>query len=288
MKNRLYRPGASDKGFTIMELTVVLVIVSLLLGGLLVPLSTQRDIDSTKATDKSLADIREALIGFAVINGRLPCPADPTIASGATNAGVEATTGSGASLSCNCTSASSAAVDGVAKYGAAGAAACKTTASNGDALADSVGGVLPWATLGLLETDAWGNRYTYQVSTTFGRGLDSTQLFGCTGSLPTTPPASAAFALCTPGSINILVAAGGTALNTAGTVLAVVVSHGKSPVGAYSLQGSQISYAAAGTDEAENADGDATFVSNTSIDDRLIWIPATQLMTRMIASGRLP
>lgn len=267
-----------------MELTVVLVIISLLLGGLLVPLSTQRDIDYSKATDKSLADIREALIGFAVINGRLPCPADPTIASGVSHAGEEATTGSGTTLSCNCTSASSASVSGVAKYGAAGAAACKATVAS----TDSVGGVLPWATLGLLETDAWGYRFTYEVSSYFGRGIDSAQLFGCSGSLPTTPPASAAFALCTPGSINILAAAGGTALTTTGTVPVVVVSHGKSPVGAYSTQGTQISVAGAGADETENANGDATFVSNTLIDDRIVWIPATQLMTRMIASGRLP
>lgn len=286
MNNPLNRPGASSEGFTIMELTVVLVIIGLLLGGLLVPLSTQRDIDYSKATDKSLADIREALIGFAVINGRLPCPADPTLASGVANAGVEATlpVGSTTPVSCNCTSASSALVSGVAKYGATGTAACKATVAG----TDSVGGVLPWATLGLLETDAWGNRYTYEIGSFFGRGLDSAQLFGCSGSLPTTPPASAAFALCTPGSINILAAAGGTALNTAGTVPAVVLSHGKTSAGAYTSLGTQVSVAGAGADETENANGDATFVSNTLIDDRVIWIPATQLMTRMIASGRLP
>lgn len=270
-------------GFTLMELTVVLVIVALLLGGLLVPLGAQRDVDFAKATDKSLADIREALIGFALINGRLPCPADKTIASGVTGAGVEATTGSGTTLSCNCTSASSGLVSGVAMYGAVGTAACKATVST----TDSVGGVLPWATLGLLETDAWGNRYTYQMSSFFGRGIDAAQAFGCTTG-PTTAPAAAAFALCTPGSISILAAVGGTALTTAGTVPAVVVSHGKNLLGAYTSLGTQLATAVAGTDEAENSGGDATFVSNTNIDDRVIWIPATQLMNRVIAAGRLP
>lgn len=276
-------PGASYQGFTLMELTVVLVIVGLLLGGLLVPLSAQRDVDLTKATDKSLADIREALMGFAVINGRLPCPADQSIASGVAHAGEEATAGSGVTLSCNCTSASSTLVSGVAKYGASGTAACKATVAN----TDSVGGVLPWATLGLLETDAWGNRYTYAVSTFFGRGIDSTQLFGCPSG-PATAPASAAFALCTPGSISILGAAGGTALNTAGTVPAVVVSHGMTGRGAYTALGLQVGTTGAGADETENFNGDATFVSNAVIDDRLIWIPATQLMNRMIAAGKLP
>lgn len=283
----LKHPNSACLGFTLMELTVVLVIVGLLLGGLLVPLSAQRDVEFVKATDKSLADIREALIGFAVINGRLPCPADKTIASGVTGAGVEATAGSGTTLSCNCTSASAGAASGVAKYGAVGTAACKATSSNADALADSVGGVLPWATLGLLETDAWGNRYTYQMSNTFGRGIDATQAFGC-ASGPATAPASAAFALCTPGSISILASAGGTALTTAGTVAAVVVSHGKAAAGAYNSQGTQVSTAGAGADETENFNGDATFVSNANIDDRVIWIPATQLMNRVIAAGRLP
>lgn len=261
-----------------MELTVVLVIVALLLGGLLVPLGAQRDIDFAKATDKSLADIREALIGFAVINGRLPCPADKTIASTAANAGVEAY--DSVSLSCTCTS--SASVPGVASYGAA--TSCKSTSSS----VDSVGGVLPWATLGLLETDAWGNRYTYQVSTFFALGIGNAQGYGClTG--PTTAPTLAAFALCTQGSISILAAAGGTALNTAGTVPALVVSHGKNLLGAYNSLGTQMSTTGAGADETENFDGDdATFVSNTNIDDRLIWIPATQLMNRVIAAGRLP
>lgn len=280
--------SSSCQGFTLMELTVVLVIVGLLLGGLLVPLSAQRDVDFAKATDKSLADIREALIGFAVINGRLPCPADMTIASGAANAGVEATipVGSNTPVSCNCTSASAALVSGVAMYGAAGTAACKATVAS----TDSVGGVLPWATLGLLETDAWGNRYTYEMSSFFGRGINAAQIFGCSSG-PTTPPASAAFALCTQGSISILtatVANGGVALNSLYTVPAIVVSHGKSALGAYTSLGTQLTLPPAGTDEAENTNGDATFVSNATIDDRLIWIPATQLMNRVIAAGRLP
>lgn len=61
-------------GFTLVEMAVVLVIVGLLLGGLLVPLSTQMENDRRKETAATLEAIREALIGYAVINGRLPCP----------------------------------------------------------------------------------------------------------------------------------------------------------------------------------------------------------------------
>lgn len=65
------------RGFILMELTVVLVIVALLLGGLLIPLSAQRDGEAIRGTEKYLADIRDALLGFAVANGRLPCPRPP-------------------------------------------------------------------------------------------------------------------------------------------------------------------------------------------------------------------
>jgi len=272
----LTRSFTRQLGFSLMELAVVLVIVALLLGGLLVPFGSQRDIEMMRATEKSLVEIRESLIGFAAINGRLPCPAQGTIVSGIANAGVEATTGSGASLTCACAATSS---PGVATIGAT---ACANALST-----DSVEGVLPWATLGLLETDAWRNRYTYHVSSFFARGVDSTQILFGASCTPTTTPTYAAFALCTPGAITVNTAAsGGTIL--ASNVPAIVVSHGGSPLGAYTTSGTKLSSAGAGADEAANVDGTSTFVSNTNIDDRLIWIPKTQLMNRMITAGKLP
>jgi prepilin-type N-terminal cleavage/methylation domain-containing protein len=67
-----------QNGFTLTELTIVLVIVALLIGGLMMPLSAQRDIQNINETRISLAEIKEALLGFAVINGRLPCPSTTT------------------------------------------------------------------------------------------------------------------------------------------------------------------------------------------------------------------
>ena len=64
-----------DKGFTLIEMAIVLLIITLLLSGLLVPLSTQVEQRKIAETQKSLEEIKEALIGFAIINGRLPCPA---------------------------------------------------------------------------------------------------------------------------------------------------------------------------------------------------------------------
>jgi prepilin-type N-terminal cleavage/methylation domain-containing protein len=64
-----------QRGFTLVELAIVMFIVALLIGGMLMPLSAQQDIRARQETDKTLSDIRDALMGFAIANGRLPRPA---------------------------------------------------------------------------------------------------------------------------------------------------------------------------------------------------------------------
>lgn len=62
-------------GFTLIELAVVIVVIALLLGSILVPLTSQVEQRKVLETQKTLDEIKEALIGFAMINGRLPRPA---------------------------------------------------------------------------------------------------------------------------------------------------------------------------------------------------------------------
>lgn len=64
-----------EKGFTLVEMAIVLAIVTLLLVGLLPTISGQIEQQRRSETRKQLNDIQQALIGFAIINGRLPCPA---------------------------------------------------------------------------------------------------------------------------------------------------------------------------------------------------------------------
>ena len=63
------------RGFSLIEMAFVLVIVTLLLGGLLVPFATQVEQRRIAETNKAMEEIKEALTGFALANGRLPCPA---------------------------------------------------------------------------------------------------------------------------------------------------------------------------------------------------------------------
>lgn len=62
-------------GFTLIELAIILVIVGLLAGGLLLPLTTQLDMAKFQETHKLLNQARESLVNYALLNGRLPCPA---------------------------------------------------------------------------------------------------------------------------------------------------------------------------------------------------------------------
>ena len=63
------------KGFTLVEIAIVLAILALLLGGMLVPISAQIDQQKIMETERSLELAKEALTGFALVKGYLPCPA---------------------------------------------------------------------------------------------------------------------------------------------------------------------------------------------------------------------
>jgi prepilin-type N-terminal cleavage/methylation domain-containing protein len=77
-------PVLGQGGFTMVELAIVLIIVGLLLSSLMSPLTAQIDQRNYNETQQQINEIREALIGFAVANGRLPRPAT-SLADGTEN-----------------------------------------------------------------------------------------------------------------------------------------------------------------------------------------------------------
>lgn len=78
MKQRYYM----SKGFTLIEMAVVLVIVGLLFAGLLGPISTQVEQRRREETRIILDEAKEALMGFAIANKFLPCPDTNAIPNG--------------------------------------------------------------------------------------------------------------------------------------------------------------------------------------------------------------
>jgi type II secretory pathway pseudopilin PulG len=126
---------ARARGFTLIEAAVAVFIIALLLGSILVPLTTQVEQRQVGDTQKTLDEIRDALVGFAAAKGYLPCP--DTGADGLENA--NAGTGRCAVF-----------VGGIAA------------------------GRLPHVDLGLGSSDVWGNRFTYLVSEPFAQRSPAT------------------------------------------------------------------------------------------------------------------
>jgi prepilin-type N-terminal cleavage/methylation domain-containing protein len=221
----------TQRGFTLLEMAIVLVIVGLLLGGLFGSLGAMQARQRTDQTARQLAEIREALIGYAAANGRLPCPAAPATPNTTVGAGL-------------------------------------ARAPNAGGCVGGVAGVLPWATLGLPEADAWGRRFTYRVAPAFARS-----------STPLT--------LATAGNLNVRNRA---AVLLAAQVPVVVISHGAN---AFGSRGPGGALAGAGTNaaEIENSDGDIDFVADTPItayDDQVMWLSSTVLAGRLLQAGVLP
>lgn len=246
-------------GFSLVEMAVVLVIVGLLIGGLLAPLAMQMEQRNFAETQKRLEAAREELLGFAIANGRLPCPASSS------SSGDESPSGGG-----TCTNY----LDG---YLPARALGVTQVDSSGYAL------------------DAYNNRIRYALSNTPVSSICATiPAFSSSVNLKSNGvqclPAdlrickssqASGFNSTSCGSGNDLI---GT---TSTTTVAIVYSQGKN--GATS--------SSANTDEVANADGNSTFVYHTptasgatggEFDDLMIWISAGLLYGRMVSAGVLP
>lgn len=231
------------RGFSLIELAVAIFVVSLLLGGILVPLATQVGQKQISDTQKTLNEIKEALLGHAVAYGYLPCP--DTDNDGLENADLS---------SGKCSSISS----GIA------------------------GGNLPWATLGLANSDAWGNRFRYAVREEYSRR----------------PPGSTAFSLLTAtANLRVCSTASSCSPSLTSSAVAVVLSHGRNGYGATNGTTGSSNPDPASNDEKENWDNDRDFVSRIAttpdtsageFDDIVTWLPLYVLFNRMVMAGKLP
>jgi prepilin-type N-terminal cleavage/methylation domain-containing protein len=276
------------RGFTLTELAVVLTIVAFLLASLMYTLSAQTEQRNLDDTRRRLEQARDLVLAFAIVNGRLPCPA--RYASDASNS---------AGLESFCTAAATSSTS-----------TCPgtetTTVQTHGTCSNHFDGFLPAATLGYSQTDAagfaldaWGNRIRYAVTRTNTN---------CSGtSLPanswTTMFTSKTLLqqhgiTCQPSDLLVCKSSNGiTGTDCGGAsnqimnqnmVAAIVFSTGKN--GATPTGGT-------GADEAANLNGDRVFVSHAptpsdfafgEFDDQFTWITIGELYGRMVSAGVLP
>lgn len=65
-----------QRGFSLVELSLVLVVIGVLAGSAVIPLTSVIRQSHYRQTDAQLAIIREAMHGYLVSHGKLPCPLD--------------------------------------------------------------------------------------------------------------------------------------------------------------------------------------------------------------------
>ena len=274
-----------QNGFTLIEIAIVMLIIGLALAATLVPVGRLFQASQISSNQERLDAAREGLLTFAAINGRPPCP-------DRTGDGLE----------------DRRAVADPANFGCA---------------ANIYEGFLPWATLGVQQTDYWGTRLRYRVSGEFTRKTNE-----ITGALPagcsatiTAPanPNTCTFEIADNGDIPVRDGQVGRTgsvflMNPPTGAVAVVVSHGSNRLGGTGQDGTVFAAPPAGTDEALNGpalgaiaagprlgaapfivrppldgapagcnDNSATTLCN--FDDQVVFIGASTLVSRVMQSG---
>jgi len=242
-------------GFTLVEMAVVLVIVALIIGGLMMPLSAQVDQQRYNETTRDLEDAKEALLGYAmshkaVVDGRpyLPCPDTD-------NNGVE-------------------------------------EVRNGVGVCPSQEGRLPWTTLGLNRGDAWGNLIRYRVHFNFSNSQNGITLSPVASVADFRICESSACAVVIATRVPVVLVSHGKngygAISEQLTVNAVPA--GISADEMENIDGRNNPTAGnANVDTADTADVDfvSTF-SSANFDDVVTWLSPNILFNRMVAAGQLP
>lgn len=240
-----------NRGFSLIEMAVVLLIVGLLLSGLFTALGDSSANRNRIQAASELENIEEALYGFAQTTGRLPCPAT------ATSAGAEAPITGG-----NCTRA------------------------HGFVPARTLGLQGAISTNGLL-LDPWGNPYRYSVSVlpaVGGRAF--TSIAGMKSQFAAGAVVAAPELLCVAGTTGCSAPVYANSVPALVYSIGADYATYSSDLQVENLGGTTAGYPIAADNNFVNSgyaeEGDNAF------DDILIWISPNVLFSRMVNAGRLP
>ncbi len=239
-------------GFTLVEMAMVLLIIGLLLGGLAPTLSAQMEAQRVSETRKQLEEIQQALVGFAVANGRLPCPAS------ASSNGEESPSGGG-----DCTNF----------YGGyVPAATLGITSVNGQSLV----------------ADGWGNPIRYAVYDYDPSGAPNafTSTDGMRNATMDNIAAASLLNVCASASGITGSDCGSTANKLTDKVPALVFSTGKN--GGYGGAGLDEAANLDGNRVFVSHTPAPDSAANGEYDDLMIWLSPNILFNRMVAAGKLP
>ncbi len=272
-----------NSGFSLIEIAVVMIIIAVLFTIVGLPISTQMELRRIEETRKQIESIKESILGFAIINGRLPCPA---LNAGACTSGRECfcNEGTGANASGTCTATMNIPTNFNGRCAAFGTTATALAA-----------GFLPAMTLGVTPTDANGYaldafatpasqlRYAVARSTVNSVIFPLTRVDGVKSATMDLFGGTAApdlLVICPPDTP----ACTGTGALTR-----------QAPFVVFSLgNNSSTAFASLSATEQANLDNDTNyiFVSGTPIvpgfDDLLSWSSINILFARMMQAGKLP
>jgi prepilin-type N-terminal cleavage/methylation domain-containing protein len=250
--------AGAARGFSLIEMAVVLFIIALLLGSVLVPLTTQVEQRQVSETQKMLEDIKEALVGHAVAKGYLPCPDRTSGGAGGAN---------------------DTANDGVEDYNT-GTGVCFSTTATGN---------VPWVTLGLGASDPWGNRFRYRVHSAYAQRSPAA-LFNLSTATNLTVTATSGGTLLTAanpdGAVAVFLSHG---KNGFGAMNAITNAAQPAPTSVDELDNS-----AGGTSYTSRTPTVNAIPCGgvgqplCEFDDVVTWLGKFTLFNRMVAAGKLP
>lgn len=190
-----------QKGFALLVMVATLLVTATVIFSIKIlsanTVKAERSVELSEKLDK----IKQSLIQFATVNGRLPCPADGTLLTPTSDPGLASP--------------------------AVATAACTN---------NQAAGVVPWATLGLpreTSVDPWGRKITYRVYQG-ATGFTRTDGVGCDTVLPN----ASNYRNCTGGAAMFTIVLATPPNNNQAAF--VLISHGETGAGARLAQGGQL------------------------------------------------